>query len=69
MFRLLALLPALFTCGLAFAVEEAEVPMETACPVGIILFLAICVGLGVVFVRLTNKSSAKSAEDKAGNTQ
>ena len=66
MSRLLAILPALFASSLAFA-EEGEVPMETVGTGGIVAFFAICLAMAVAFVYLTNKSSKKSAEEKAGD--
>jgi len=66
MFRLLTLLTALISSSLAFA-EEGEVPMEMAGTGAIIAFFVICIVMIVWFVWLTNKSSKKSAEEKAGD--
>ena len=63
--RLLALLPTLLFYGLAFAEEEK--PVETVGAGGIIAFFVVCIVLVVAFVFLTNKSSKKSAEEKAGD--
>jgi hypothetical protein len=66
MTRLLAILPALLFCSLGFA-ETGEVPMETVGTGGIIAFFVVCIAMVVAFVYLTNKSSKKSAEEKAGD--
>ena len=61
-----AVLFALLSISPAFA-EQGEVPMETVGSGGIIAFFVICVVMIVAFVVLTNKSSKKSAEEKAGD--
>lgn len=66
MSRLIPALFALAACGTAFA-EEAEAPMETAGPGGIIAFFVICIAMAVAFVWLTNKNSKKTAEERAGD--
>ena len=63
--RLIALFPALFAFGLAFAEEEK--PVETVGAGGIIAFFVVCIVLVALFVWLTNKSSKKSAEERAGD--
>ena len=66
MIRMLAVLTTLFSYSLAFA-EEGEVPMETVGSGGIIAFFVVCIAMAVAFVWLTNKSSKKSAAEKAGD--
>ena len=64
--RLLALLPLLFSYGLAFA-AEGEVPQETVGMGGVIAFLVLCVvvvGVGVWYV---NKSSKMTDKERSGD--
>ena len=61
MIRLFTLLPALFAFRLAFAIDQAEAPVETVGVGGIIAFFLVCIVLVVAFVMLTNKASKKAA--------
>ena len=65
MFRLLTLVTALFSCGLAFA-EEGEVPMETVGSGGIIAFFVVCIVMAGVFFWFMRPGVKKEPGDKLG---
>jgi hypothetical protein len=67
MTRLLAFLTAFFSYSLAFAVEQGEVPMETVGMGGIIAFFVVCIVMTVAFIKLTNKGSKQTPEERAGD--
>ena len=65
MTRLLTLLSALFSCGLAFA-EEGEVPMETVGIGGIIAFFVVCIVMAGIFFWYMRPGSKREPGDKIG---
>ncbi len=63
--RLLAILPALFSCGIAFA-ETGETPTETVGTGGIIAFFVVCISMAGVFFWFMRPKQKKEAGDKIG---
>ena len=63
--RSLAILPALFSCSLAFA-ETGEVPMETVGTGGILAFFAVCIAMAGVFFWFMRPAVKKEEGDKIG---